>query len=299
MFVDRAESASYDRLNMKTLTERLIVTACLSAILSATGPAARSAEMTLSPADKLPPVAAGQSWKLAWNDEFDGKALDTSKWDVPEYKRRDALWSRKAVVLDGKGNLALKVIKEGGNYLDGCARTKGKYEKAFGYFVARMRLQKSTGHWPAFWLFNDGVNTVGNAGRDGTEIDIMEKPFLDSKVQQTLHWDGYGKEHKSEGFVAGVPGIMEGWHDFGLLWTPKEYVYYVDGKETWRTAAGGVCQVPLYLKLSDEIQFKGWAGKLDDAKLPDETLVDYVRVYDLFNADGKTVYIPEPVSAKP
>ena len=41
-----------------------------------------------------------------------------------------------------------------------------------------------------------------------------------------------------------VPGVMEGWHTFSLLWLPDEYVFYVDGKETWRTKAGGVCQVP-------------------------------------------------------
>ncbi len=62
-----------------------------------------------------------------------------------------------------------------------------------------------------------------------------------------------------------------------------EYVFFVDGKETWRTAAGGVCQVPLYIKLSDEIG--KWGGDITMAKLPDRFLVDYVRVYDL--VEGK------------
>ena len=57
---------------------------------------------------------------------------------------------------------------------------------------------------------------------------------------------------------------------------------YVDGKETWRTKAGGVCQVPLYIKLSDEIG--DWGGDITKAKLPDRFLVDYVRVYDLVDA---------------
>ena len=60
---------------------------------------------------------------------------------------------------------------------------------------------------------------------------------------------------------------------------PKSSVFYIDGKETWRTKAGGVCQVPVYIKLSDEIG--PWAGDIKKADLPDETLVDYVRVYDL------------------
>ena len=44
---------------------------------------------------------------------------------------------------------------------------------------------------------------------------------------------------------------MDGWHTYSLWWKADEYVFFVDGRETWRTTAGGVCQVPLYLKLSD------------------------------------------------
>ena len=57
--------------------------------------------------------------------------------------------------------------------------------------------------------------------RDGTEIDIMEKPWLDDRVQHTFHWDGYGKAHKSEGKVVKVPGMMEGFHTFAIWWKPN------------------------------------------------------------------------------
>ena len=257
--------------------------------------AAMPGSAAVQPEDKLPPAGKGQTWQLVWNDEFDGVRLDDKKWEVPEFPRRDAQWTRKAIGLDGNGSLALKVLKEGDTYFDGCARTKKLFEPVFGYFVARMKLHKSPGHWPAFWLYNDSVNSVGNEGRDGTEIDIMEKPWLDHRVQQTLHWDGYGEEHKSEGFIAKVPGVMEGWHTFSLLWTPDEYVFYVDEKETWRTRAGGVCQVPLYIKLSDEIEFESWAGDIRKAQVPDQTLVDYVRVYDLIDQkSGKRAFQAKP-----
>jgi len=247
------------------------------AALPLTLPAA--AEPALTPADTLPATPEGKAWKLAWNDEFDGEKLDATKWDVPEYKRRDGWWSRKAVSLDGKGNLVMSTLKDGDKFLDACVRTRGKLEHAFGYYVCRARLQKQAGHWTAFWLYNDCVGKVGNEGRDGTEIDIFEKPWLDDRVQQTLHWDGYGKEHKSKGFVPKVPGVMDGFHTFSLWWSPEEYVFYVDGRETWRTKDGGVCQAPLYIKISDEIG--EWAGDIRKVKLPDEFLVDYVRVYDL------------------
>ena len=230
--------------------------------------------------DTLPPAPDGKTWKLVWHDEFEGQKLDESKWEVPpDRPRRDAWWMRKAIMLDGKGHLVISTLKEGDRYVDGCVRTRGKFEHAFGYYVARIQLQKQPGHWCAFWMFGNGVTKVGNEGRDGTEIDIMEKPWLDDRVQHALHWDGYGNRHKSEGKVAQAPGVMDGFHTFSLLWLPDQYVFYVDGKETWRTKAGGVCQVPLYLKLSDEVG--KWGGDISKAKLPDRFLVDYVRVYDL------------------
>ncbi|MCC6820257.1 MAG: hypothetical protein IT579_05945, partial [Verrucomicrobia subdivision 3 bacterium] len=62
-------------------------------------------------------------------------------------------------------------------------------------------------------------------------------------------------------------------------WTPAEYVFYVDGQEVWRTKAGGVSQVPEYLKLTEEIG--EWGGAIAKAQLPDYFEVEYVRVYEL------------------
>ena len=257
---------------------------------------AAGAQAKLEPPDSLPPAPKGAVWKLVWHDEFDGTTIDTTKWEVMNCRRRAGWWSPEAVALDGKGHLVIRTLKKGDRYLDGCVRTRGKFERAFGYFVARIRLQRSAGHWSAFWMTGPGTTTVGHGGMDGTEIDIMEKPWIDDRVQHTLHWDGYGKHHKSAGHRSRNPGIMKGWHTFALLWTPDEYVFYVDGKEKWRTRAGGVCQVPLYLKLSDELEFGGWAGDVRQAKLPDEFLTDYVRVYDLVDAKtGQRVWKPKPL----
>jgi len=253
-------------------------TSCLIPMLVLLAAACASAQQ---PADELPVPPPGKAWKLVWHDEFEGTRLDDSKWEVPEQQRRDGWWTRKAVSLDGRGHLVISTLKDGDRYLDACVRTRGKFEHTYGFYVARIELQQQPGHWSAFWLYNHSVGRVGNEGRDGTEIDIMEKPWLDDRVQQTLHWDGYGRHHRSAGHVARVPGVMRGWHTFALWWKPDEYVFYVDGKPTWRTNAGGVCQVPLYIKLSDEIG--KWGGRISEAKLPDRFLVDYVRVYDLVN----------------
>jgi alpha-L-fucosidase/beta-glucanase (GH16 family) len=234
--------------------------------------------------ENMPPVPERKKWKLAWNDEFNDTKVDESKWEIlGDWKRRDGFWVKEDSFLDGKGNLILRTKKDGSRYTCGAVRTKNKFEHKFGYWVARCQFPKQQGHWPAFWLHTNSVNKVGNEGRDGTEIDIMEKPWREDKITQNLHWDGYGKEHKHAGQSSTIPGVSEGFHTFGLHWTPDEYVFYVDGKVTWRTGAGGVSQVPQYLKLTEEIG--KWGGDITKAQLPDHFLTDYVRVYDMVDDD--------------
>jgi beta-glucanase (GH16 family) len=253
------------------------------------------AEAKPEPADSLPPVAAGRVWKLIWHDEFDGEKVDESRWVIPERQCRDAWWTPKAIEPDGKGHLRVRIFKEGDRYYDGGMHTNGKFARVFGCYVARMRLQKQAGHWSAFWLWNNGMK--GASGR--FEIDIMERPWLDDRIQHTFHWGPTGPGHKSSGEVAHVPDVAEGWHTFTLLWTPEEYAFYVDGKETWRPRGVPIWREPLYLLLTDEIEFKGWAGDVRNATLPDEFLVDYVRVYDLVDTEtGKAVW-PVPTVAVP
>jgi beta-glucanase (GH16 family) len=229
--------------------------------------------------DGLPPAPAGKEWRLAWQDEFAGSQIDAAKWEIlGDWKRRDGFWVKDDSYLDGQGNLILRTRKDGDRFTSGAIRTKGRFEHAFGYYVVRCKLPKQPGHWPAFWLMSDGVGRVGNEGRDGTEIDVVEVPWRDGTITMNLHWDGYGKEHKSAGHKVRLPELVDGFHTFGLLWTPEEYAFYADGKETWRSAAGGVSQVPEYLKLTEEIG--DWAGDVKRATLPDEFVVDYVRVYD-------------------
>lgn len=233
-----------------------------------------------TPKDALPALPAGQEWKIVWQDEFEGPKLDETKWNrLGDWKRRDGYWIKDDAYLDGKGSLILRTRKDGDRFTCGAVNTRGKFERAFGYFVARCKMPNQPGHWPAFWMMGSGVGKVGDGGRDGTEIDIVEIPWRDGKVTMNLHWDGYGKDHKSAGTNMTIQALKEGFHTYGLHWTPQEYVFYVDGREVWRSAAGGVCQVPLFLKLTEEIG--KWGGDISKATLPDYCEVDYVRVYEV------------------
>lgn len=227
----------------------------------------------------LPPVPEGKRWKLVWHDEFDGPKLDESRWNrLGDHRRKGGYWIKDDAYLNGKGSLLLRTKKDGDRYTCGAVDTRGKFEHAFGYFEARCKMPKEPGHWSAFWMMCSGVGNVGDDGRDGTEIDIIEMPWRDGRLTSNLHWDGYSTAHKSDGKKFSVAGVTEGFHTYGLLWLPTEYVFYVDGKEVWRSRAGGVSQVPEYLMLTNEIG--KWAGDIKQAKLPDYFEVDYVRVYD-------------------
>lgn len=228
---------------------------------------------------ELPPAPEGKTWVLVWHDEFDGTEIDDSKWQIlGDWERRDGWWMQENSTLDGEGHLVIRTDWNGSVFTDGGVRTRDRFYHSFGYYEARCEFHEQPGHWPAFWIYDDSVGTVGDEGRDGTEIDIMEKAWLEERINHALHWDGYDELHQSESTQIDFPGLNEGWHTFGLHWSETEYIFYIDGEETWRTSAGGVSQVPEYIKLTDEIG--DWAGDINDAELPDFFRVDYVRVYD-------------------
>jgi beta-glucanase (GH16 family) len=230
--------------------------------------------------EQLPPAPAGKQWKLIWGDDFEGDTLDESKWNrLGDVERRDGYWIKDDAYVSGEGTLVLRTRRDGDRFTCGAVDSRNKFQHAFGYYVARCKMPTQPGHWPAFWMMCAGVSKVGDGGRDGTEIDIVEIPERDGQVFMNLHWDGYGEHHQSAGTKAMIPAPIDGFHEYGLLWTEEEYIFYVDGAEVWRTQAGGVSQVPEYLLLTEEIG--KWKGDIADAELPDFFEVDYVRVYDL------------------
>lgn len=231
----------------------------------------------------LPPAIA-EGWRLVWSDEFNGAALDATKWEhAPEWKRRETQWwSDQDAYLDGASHLVLRMRRDDGKIYAGAVRTRRDwpydnqflFERKHGYFEIRTTFPVIPDAWSAFWLMPSGVNpyTVTN-GSAGSEIDIFETIHsAKGWINHAIYWGAYGASRD----VADMPGLYEGFHTVGLLWTESEYVFYVDDVETWRTTAGnGVMQVPAYLKITMEAN----PGAYDYLAEPKTMLVDYVRVY--------------------
>jgi beta-glucanase (GH16 family) len=245
------------------------------------------------------------SENIIFNDDFNGTSLDRTKWDyAPNWDRQGgSTWMDDMVSVSG-GNLHLKLKRDptlgkGQDWIRaGAVRTRKKnwpydmiFSNSYGYYEARIKFPVVDGTWGAFWLMCRDNAPSSNAGKDGTEIDIVESiGNARGHYNAALHWNGYGAEHQSVGSIehggSEPVNIYDGeFHVFGLEWAKTEYVFYVDNIKFWRVDGGasfkncGINQTQNYIKLTVEATLAGWAGSLPSGFSEDEMLVDYVRVY--------------------
>ena len=239
-------------------------------------------------------IVNGTNYTLTFYDEFEGSSLNSSKWACcPESQRQGGActWKDSMVsVSDGCLNLGAG-LDSNNNPICGAVRTMTKsysvkWSQCKGYFECRARLQSAPGFWGAFWLMssqNMGNSNNNNSAADGAEIDIMESfSVAQGGINHAIHWDGYGDNHKSNAKSVYKKSAYDGnFHIFALQWTDTEYIFFIDGVETYRVGnadvANIICQVPLYLKLT--VEFGSWAGSYTASTLPDAVLIDYVRVW--------------------
>jgi len=258
---------------------------------------------------KKPPVDG--DWTQTLAEEFDGPTLDYSKWNIYGHNfwdKRTHFSKDNLILKDGKAILHYEKKtgfhnddpsnKETGqtDYACGFLNTYGKWTQRYGYFESRMKLPKAPSLWPAFWLMPDrgayksykGRYRPGTTlqpdvdpGNGGMEFDIME--FLTIygpyRYNIAMHWDGYGKLHKSTGSDKNyVQADKDGYITSGLLWTPGSAIYYCNGKETLRWENPRISDEQEYIMY--DMVSGGWdKDPLDDAKLPDDFIIDYVRVW--------------------
>lgn len=257
-----------------------------------------------------PPV--GGAWVKTLDDEFSGTKLDTSVWNIygDNYWDKQSHWA-KADIQVGGGVVKLHYEKKTGysnddptktktDYAAGYLHTYDKWKQRYGYFEARMKLPTAPGLWPGFWMMPDRGRALGSeqwrrqdTANGGMEFDIME--HLDrwgpNRYDIFMHYDGYGKDHKSVGSdKIYVQPDKDGYITCGLLWTPGSAIYNCNGREVLRWKSPRISSIPSILMFT--LPAGGWDNDpINVAKLPDDFVVDYVRVWqrkDLASAmDGK------------
>jgi len=253
---------------------------------------------------KRPPVEG--KWALKFEDNFGADAIDRDAWQIytANYWDKRTHFSKDNLVM-GDGKVRLRMEKKRGyvnddpdqkqpktgenetDYACGHLETYDKFAQRYGYFEARMKLPTAPGLWPAFWMMPDRGNKDwprwkrSMTEEGGMEFDIMEHltrwgPY---RYNIAMHWDGYGKGHKSTGSSSiYVQPDAEGFITCGLLWGPGEAVFYCNGKEVGRWENQRVCSVPMYPILY--MVTGGWDNSpLDDDRLPADFVIEYVRVW--------------------
>ena len=179
-----------------------------------------------------------------------------------------------------------------------------KFMHKFGYYEIRCRLPKNPGWHAAFWLQAPGIGSSPDPRACGVETDIMENYAQHTKGLMLCGngYGGYGKNSVWPGhFRFPYEETEDGWHYYGVDWSRDGYVFYADGKKIGRQGPPEVpvSEVEQFILVSTEchgyhrnfgencgLDGSGdvWAGRpveeLKKAVLPDEFVVDHVRVFD-------------------
>ncbi len=207
-------------------------------------------------------------WQLVWSDEFDGAALDLSKWEVQ-------LGDGIAYGVDGWGNGELQyytadnITVTGGNleirslaedfntpdpafgndpdydWTSARIRTQGLFDFTFGRVEARIMMPASEGIWSAFWLLGSDNSQYGPNWAAKGEIDVVEAYSrgdpgfgIDPFVSSAAHFGGpfpfntFLAKRFDESFLpAGAPPFQP-YNDYvvyAIEWDEREIRFFVDG----------------------------------------------------------------------
>ena len=234
--------------------------------------AARTHSYTPTPA-----IVSESGWgEPAWEEPFDGSALNTDSWNVQTGDGTEIglvgwgnnelqTYSAAAISLANgmltitASALASDASPDRGDYQSARINTSGKRDFRYGRVEVRAHLPSGQGTWPAIWMLPTD-NHYGIWPLSG-EIDIMEAVNLgvggNTGVSGSLHYGlpphGADPDH-SYTSVRHDPGAMQapqdGFHVYAAEWEAGEIRFYFDGAhyatmtadETWHGVADRVHQ---------------------------------------------------------
>ncbi len=238
---------------------------------------------------------APQGWKLVWSDEFNGSAIDTSKWafevqkpgwvnnELQNYtnnRRENARIENGSLVIEGRRDYF-----NGFEYSSARLKTQGKASWKYRRVEALIKVPTGYGTWPAFWMMPDDFSRGWPACG---EIDIMEHVGYDPNViHATTHANDYNwKSGQQRTSTLSVPGAVSDYHVYAMEWYADRIDMFVDGKKYFTSTNNGTgdnawpFNKNFYIILNLAIGGDWGAAKGVDPNIwPKQMLVDYVRVY--------------------
>ena len=182
--------------------------------------------------------------RLVWSDEFNGTALDATKWKFhATMNSHDCVYTNDSRTARVEGGcLHLLVVPSGDptkpQMLPRGVSTRDRMAFKYGYLEMRARVPFRHGAWPSFWMT---VQPSLQKAAWFSEVDIFEVFSSSNAVVANLHkWAGK-KGHfmlpggegslKRAYFFKDCTKLNDEFHVYGFEWTPKEMSFYVDGEK--------------------------------------------------------------------
>ncbi len=233
--------------------------------------------------------------KLVWREEFNYTGLpDSSKWgyEVGYIRNEEQQYytnAKRENVWVNHGVLTITGRKENNDsiatYTSASINTLGKVGWKYGRIEVKAKLPHGGGMWPAIWMM--GTNRTELGWPKCGEIDVME--FIGNHpkdIYGTIHFqDPILKENKSSGGLATREKLDADFHVYAIEWNEQTIDIYLDNEKyhSFATDAAGMgdnnpFRKPFYL-LINLAMGANWPGPIDDSVLPQQFIIDYVRVY--------------------
>jgi beta-glucanase (GH16 family) len=246
------------------------------------------------------------TYQLVWSDEFNGTAVDGSKWNQdngnPNVNNEKEYYQAANATVTG-GNLVITARQQsmgGQPYTSAKLQTYGKFSTTYGRIEARIKLPMVQGTWPAFWMLGNSINTGAGWPTCG-EIDIMEHVNTSNSILGTMHWNG-GSGHVQYGSsTTTTPGDYHvyavEWDNQGIRWY-VDNTLYVNGNIANNINNTGAFHAPFYIILNLAIGGDLPGNTINNAAFPTTMLVDYVRVYTMTTSTGSGAPIGQTITLK-
>lgn len=261
-------------------------------------------------------------WKLVWSDEFDSDGLpDPAKWGYEEgfirnkekqyytrERKENVRIENGMLVIEGhkeefknpryqKDSTNWKQQRKFAHYTSGSINTLGKTEFLYGRVEVRAKMPQGQGMWPAIWMLGTNITEVGWP-RCG-EIDIMEYVgHLPHTIHGTCHFTDPGNKEKSVPKRAGSGKITiqepyNNFHLYAIEWDENQIKFFVDDQhyatldiDEAGEGPDNPFRKPHYLLLNLALG-GSWGGEIDNTVLPQQYMIDYVRVYETEKREEK------------
>jgi len=238
-------------------------------------------------------------YQLFWNDEFNQDSLNLNFWNIEKWwegafneESQRYVDSRENItIIDGK--LYIRAKKDlpfdpnNPSYSSGRINTKGKVELQYGYWEIRAKLPQGVGTWPAIWMLNSKIDSIGwpYCG----EIDIMEHVGFDpNKVFFSIHNANlYGGVHgTSQQGVYELNTLETSFHNYAIEWGDNFIKGYIDGILYFDYSKNSTSfndwpydnKFFLILNLAIGGEWGGIQG-IDNSIFPASFIIEYVRLY--------------------